>query len=131
LTWPWPGDTPLDRARRVAQSYRNALFDLDEGTCEDLDTRIIGQWGQTWLTPVHVETVDLDEWVTVDVAALHVGLTAHAVYTWIYRKKLDARTGNDKRVRVKLRDALDQAAYYRRQREARAEKAKTRRSRSA
>jgi|GEM_PF-4083834 len=131
--WPWPGDTPLDRARRVAQSYRLALRNVAENACEDLDAQIIDDWGQTWLRPTLVETMDLDDWVTVDVAAQHVGLTGYAVYSWIYREKLISRTGNDKRVRVKLRDAIDQAAIYRRARIERAEKkgAATRQGRAA
>lgn len=103
--WPWPGDTPLDRARRIALSYREALYarDPDAGMALDDQSQ---QWGEHWVSPV-VDNIDLEAWVTVDVAASHVGLTAKAVYQWVYNGDLPAKKCNDKRVRVKLIDALD------------------------
>jgi hypothetical protein len=103
--WPWPGDTPLDRARRIALSFRNALYEISPDAAMAIDDQVTG-WGELWVVPA-IETVDLDDWVTVDVAASHVGLTAKAVYNWVYTRDLESKTGNDKRLRVKLRDVLE------------------------
>ncbi|MFD6069395.1 MerR family transcriptional regulator [Amycolatopsis lurida] len=48
--WPWPGDTPLDRARRIARTYREALMIAAPDTCVDLDARC-RDLGQTWVVP--------------------------------------------------------------------------------
>lgn len=115
--WPWPGDTPLDRARRVALSYRHALQGLDGDMCGDIDQQM-ENWGELWAVP-RVELVDLDEWVTIDVAAQHVGLTAKAVYNWVYSKDLASKMGNDKRLRVNLGEALEMNRNLRNKRIAR------------
>ena len=48
--WPWPGDTPLDRARRVARTYRDNLNNLDPALCAQLDQRC-RDLGQGWIEP--------------------------------------------------------------------------------
>ncbi len=103
--WPWPGDTPLDRARRAALSYRQALLERYPDAAMELDDQFTG-WGEHWVSPA-IEHIDLESWVTIDVAASHVGLTAKAVYQWVYNGDLPAKKCNDKRVRVKLMDVLD------------------------
>lgn len=112
--WPWPGDTPLDRARRVAASYREALYRHFPDDAMDLDEKFV-EWGEIWVAP-QMSDVDLEEWVTVDVAAQHVGLTAKAVYAWIYKDAITAKKGRDRRIRVKLGDVLEVGRDLRRRR---------------
>jgi hypothetical protein len=103
--WPWPGDTPLDRARRVALSFRNALYEINPDAAMAIDDQVT-EWGELWVVPV-VETIDLQELVTIDVAAQHVGLTAKAVYEWVYKDWIEAHKGRDKRLRVRLGEAIE------------------------
>lgn len=118
-TWPWPGDSALDRARRVARSYRETLLAEFPDACAALDRRLVDQLGQAWLVPT-LATVDLDEWVTIGVAAEHVGLSEQGVYAWVYAGKIEARKGRDGRVRVQLGKALEVKALQRQRRARRA-----------
>lgn len=111
--WPWPADTQLDRARRVAQSYRAELLARLPDVCAALDAAMLER-GQRWVVP-RPAVADLDEWVTVSVAAEHVGLTDQAVYAWVYRRKLRSKT-LDGRVVVPLAEALEVKAGQRRER---------------
>ena len=117
--WPFHGDTPLDRARRVAASYRQALLDRYPDAAFALDDQFT-DWGETWVAPTLEPDLDLEAWVTVDVAADHVGLTVKAVYQWVYRSWLDSKKCNDGRIRVRLGDALDVNAGLRKKRAGRA-----------
>ena len=54
--WPFPGDTPLVRARRVAIAYRHRLFEADRAGCDKLDVKI-AEWGEMWAVP-RLVTVD-------------------------------------------------------------------------
>lgn len=63
--WPWPGDSPLDRARRVARTYRDALQRADPRACDQLDARC-RELGQNWTVPKPMtfgtdDLLDLDE----------------------------------------------------------------------
>lgn len=115
MTWPWPGDSRTDRAERCARWYRELLLEHAPEACADLDHRLVHEFGQQWLTPT-LSTHQLDDMVTVDVAAEHVGLKPWAVYKWIQRDRLDAKQGTDGRVRVRLGDALEVMAETRRRR---------------
>lgn len=69
--WPWPQDSIVDRARRVAASYRHALADHAPTVCEQLDEQS-RRLGQGWVLPAPVyEDNDL---LDTDLAAdyLHV-----------------------------------------------------------
>jgi len=103
--WPWPGDTATDRARRVAGSYREGLLVADPVACDGLDQRML-RLGQHWVVPRRV-VLDLEERVTVDTAADHVGRSPAAVYKWISTGKLTGHRGVDGRLRVRLGDVYD------------------------
>lgn len=118
MTWPWPGDTRTDRAQRCARWYREALHEHAPAVCRDIDSRLIAEFGQQWLAPT-LSTRQLDDYVTVDEAAEHVGLQPSAVYKWIDKDRLDPVRGNDNRIRVRLGDALEVMAENRRKRSAR------------
>jgi len=49
-TWPYPGDAPLLRARRVAHAYRQKLAEVDPDACDELDG-MMRLWGQHWVVP--------------------------------------------------------------------------------
>jgi excisionase family DNA binding protein len=115
MSWPWPGDSQLDRARRTARSYRDALQQADPAAVVDLDKQLIDDYGQTWLAPTAL-TLDLDDWITISEAAELVGLTKGAVYQWLHRRQLKGRKGPDKRLRVQ---AVDVLAVNRQQRQQR------------
>ena len=117
--WPWPGDTRVDQARRVAQSYRTALLEHAPALCAQIDDQFL-RYGLDWVVP-RLQTVNLDEWVTVDVAAEHTGLTVAAIYKWVSRstEDLQGHKGNDGRLRVRLGDVLEHNAAKRRARKAR------------
>jgi len=116
--WPWPGDSALDKARRTARSYREALLTADPQACAHLDAQMTA-CGQRWLVPTPAHT-QLDDFVTLDIAGEHVGLTADAVRKWVVRGKLKAHRDDHNRLTVRLRDALDVNAEHR---EARARRA--------
>lgn len=65
--WPYPGDSPVVRARRVALAYRARLAELDEPACTALD-ELCRQWGQGWAV-VHLLTFDWEDWLTPRQAA--------------------------------------------------------------
>lgn len=113
--WPFPGDTLLDQARRIARSYREALAEHSPETCRSIDWKL-AEWGVTWIQPQLV-TIDENEWVTVDTAADHTGLTAAAIYKWCSRDgRIERHKGNDGRVRVRIGDVLAANAELRRER---------------
>lgn len=76
MTYPFAGDAPIARARRVAQAYRAALDKVDHGTCAQIDAACIG-WGESWVAP-RLLTYDLDDMLTPRHAAevAHVSLSA-------------------------------------------------------
>lgn len=102
--WPWPGDSTLDRARRVAQSYRQALEDRDPNACHQLDSQF-EKMGETWMSP-RILTLSTDDWVTVDEAAGLVEVTAQAVYQWVKAERIRHVVGTDRRIRVIVADLL-------------------------
>ncbi|HTX55290.1 MAG TPA: hypothetical protein VMD08_17940 [Candidatus Baltobacteraceae bacterium] len=67
--WPWVTDSPEDRARRVALSYRHLVerirFDAVADVGAELDA-LDGRWaelGAGWVKPTALE-LDTAEWVT-------------------------------------------------------------------
>lgn len=48
--WPFPGDSPLARARRIAQMYRQALNTANPQLCNDVDETACS-FGETWAVP--------------------------------------------------------------------------------
>jgi len=78
--WPWPADTPLDRARRVAQSYRAAAAIVDPETIAALDAWAVDH-GQGWVVG-HQDTYDEDELLTVSEAADWAHVQVRTVYMW-------------------------------------------------
>lgn len=65
--WPFPGDSALARARRIALAYRAALQDLDLGKSHDMD-HLFRRWGETWTAPRLIVWNDDDELRAEDAA---------------------------------------------------------------
>jgi len=66
-TWPYPGDSPATRARRVALAYRQQLHRANPSACAELDARMRGM-GQNWVIPRPV-TADPTAWISAADAA--------------------------------------------------------------
>jgi len=87
--WPFPGDSPEARARRVALAYRTALELVAPHVTAELDERIV-QWGQSWIVPrLHIH--DPSEWLHVGAAAELLCITPAAVGALRRRGRLPAR----------------------------------------
>lgn len=86
MSWPYPGDTPLAVARRVAHAYRARLAAVDPAACASLD-RVMKAWGQGWAIPTLVR-FDPDEYVTAAEAASIGCVSVDAVRQWRNRGRL-------------------------------------------
>lgn len=78
--WPFPGDTQLDRARKIAQMYRTRLRALNTDACDDAD-RTAAEFGETWVTP-QLAVVDDADAITGDEAADLVNVTEDVIRQW-------------------------------------------------
>jgi hypothetical protein len=80
--WPWPADTALTRAKKVAQAYRAALGANNRALRDRLDAVML-DYGQSWVLDLVVPVSDdgLEEWTTAE-AAEHVHETPHRIRTW-------------------------------------------------
>lgn len=97
--WPYPGDSPVARARRVAQAYRAIAEAVDPDACADLDARLY-QWGETWAVPTLV-TVDPDDWLTPGDAANLAGVSVGQLRVWRKRGRIVGRpNGNSYQYRA-------------------------------
>jgi hypothetical protein len=67
VTWPYPGDSPAARARRVALAYRQRLLKVAPAVCADLDATM-RDFGQHWAIPRPV-VADPEAWVSARDAA--------------------------------------------------------------
>jgi hypothetical protein len=84
--WPFPGDSPVARARRIAHAYRARLDLLRPDACEDLDRKFMAM-GETWIAP-RVITVGMDEWLTPEQAADLGGVGLPTLRAWRSRGRL-------------------------------------------
>lgn len=112
--WPFPEDTQRERDRKIAQSYRAALFDADPDRCRQLDQRA-QELGQGWVVP-HPSTLDLDDELrAVDLAEL-LGIPAATIRKWASRGQVEQRTAADGSPVYLVREVVDYCAAVRRRR---------------
>lgn len=78
--WPYPDDTPLQRARRIAVAYRQHLKTANPTVCAALDDMATG-FGEGWVCEQTV-TVAEDEMVTTAQAAELAGVDVETVRQW-------------------------------------------------
>lgn len=114
--WPWPADTPTERARRVARSYRDALQRHAPEECEQLDERT-RKLGQGWIIPA-ILTVDPDDLLTRFQAGDYCGVRAKTISEWRQRGLKVTPTPDGDRYRVG--DLIEYQAELRRKRISRA-----------
>lgn len=114
--WPWPADTALERARRIANSYRTALLTVAPDLCAQLDAKAV-ELGQAWVTPLETDIVDLDEALTAEQIGALLCVTPRTVRMWGYRKHIEV-LGDDGKPMYRLRDVLDYQARTRQRRTA-------------
>lgn len=111
--WPWPADTPLERARRVALIYRNTLIEHGLGDVAHHLDRAMVRYGQGWIVPgpaVHAP----DDLLTADLAADMMAVSRRTIYAWRERGLTVVSTPDGPRYRV--RDVIAFAAEQRRRR---------------
>ncbi|KZM68329.1 hypothetical protein [Nocardia terpenica] len=94
--WPWPADTPLQRARKIAGSYRAALHQLDPGRCADLDRRAV-ELGQGWIAPVELPAHLSEHALDAELSAADIEhfwrIPASTIRTWAHRNEITATPG--------------------------------------
>ncbi len=99
--WPWPADTELERARRVARQYREALEHAAPALVRRLDALCAG-YGQGWVAAAPLAHHPDELLTTAEVAEL-CQVRARTVTKW--RLELDPplpaiRTPDGVRIRV-------------------------------
>lgn len=112
--YPWPEDTALERARRVATSYRHALEAENPAQCHLLDAQM-NHIGQGWVVPT-TETVDPDAELSATAIGELLGIKASLVRKWASLGYIEGRdhNGGGGRTFYRLGDVLDYRAARRR-----------------
>lgn len=87
--WPYPGDSPVARARRMALAYRAIAESVASSKTKDLDQRF-RSWGETWVGEEPVELTD-DDYVNAKVGAALIGITSHALSKLRQRTRIDGK----------------------------------------
>lgn len=67
--WPFPGDGPLDIARKVAHAYRTALRLNSRSFCDQIDETMV-ESGQLWIVPQEDRYEPTDDVTTAEAAEL-------------------------------------------------------------
>lgn len=94
--WPWPGDSPEDKAKRVALAYRQRLEACNPLAAAELDT----YWqahGAGWVTPAHTP-LDLDEWLTPSEMADRLHIDPRRMRDWARRGQIRVMDINARRM---------------------------------
>jgi len=107
--WPWPGDTPLERARRIANDLLALLSDADRHVAV-VTARAVGE---TWLGASLLRWTNDDVIAPSEAAGLVHATPAH-LRSWV-RMGVLTRTGRGYRVQ----DVLDASAEVHKRRQTR------------
>ncbi|GAA0528646.1 hypothetical protein GCM10010172_06550 [Paractinoplanes ferrugineus] len=78
--WPWPVDTPLDRARRIAGLYRARLNLAAPDNCAEAD-QLMRDYGETWMLD-KPDIIDPDTALTTAQAAELVNVPVARIRKW-------------------------------------------------
>jgi len=87
--WPYRGDSPNAKLRRVAHAYRARLARVAPDECAELDT-IMRRLGQHWVIPRPV-TTDPQAWVSAQDAAELAAVDAATIHRLRERGRLTGR----------------------------------------
>jgi hypothetical protein len=119
VPWPFPGDTEVDKARRVAHDYRRELARFAPDLCDRLD-EAFHRLGQHWVAPVRA-ALDLNAQLRAAHLAEYLAgeVTANRISQWGTRGHINRYTDRDGHTVYRVGDVLDELA---RQRRARAER---------
>lgn len=109
--WPFPADTSLERARRIAHSYRSALLSVDPEHCRRLDDRAV-ELGQSWVRPLETEVVDLDQLLSPEQIGELLTVDPRTVRMWGYRGHITS-LGSRRKPLYRFRDVIDHLARAR------------------
>lgn len=102
-TWPYPGDSREDKARRVAISYRQLVFDISQGSCDDPAGelhRLDRKWedhGLRWHLPWRPdqEVLDPEAWLNATDLAHAIDRPRKDIYNWAHLGHIMQRTSAD------------------------------------
>lgn len=78
--WPYPGDSEVERARKIALMYRQHLHTKAPDVCEQLDQVALG-YGERWAAP-HVLPYEPEDAITTGEAAELVGVSPEMIRHW-------------------------------------------------
>jgi hypothetical protein len=78
--WPWPADSALARARRIAIAYRTHLHTANPTVCDALD-ETMRSYGQLWVVP-RLAVYDPEDAITADLAGELVSRPEGAIRRW-------------------------------------------------
>jgi hypothetical protein len=98
LAWPWPADTPLDRARRLTQSYRSALALVNADHADAIDAWAVDH-GQGWVCEAPWPWDD-DHLFTFAEAADAANVRLRTIYQWHQRGLPYTDTPDGRRIRA-------------------------------
>lgn len=84
--WPFPDDSPVARARKVAIAYREHLMVANPTLCAAVDDAMLA-YGQAWVAPA-VELHDEDDLLTPNQAAEMLSITLGALRQYRLRGRL-------------------------------------------
>lgn len=123
--WPYPGDSREDKAKRVAISYRQLVFDISQGRCDDPAGdlhRLDRQWaeyGIRWPNPPAqpLSESDLDEWMNAADLANLIHRAPADIYRWARRGNIRQRVSADGSPEYSVESVVE---YQRQQRQRRA-----------
>lgn len=88
--WPWPLDTPLDRARKITGMYRRHLLTAAPEVCASVDDTA-REFGETWMLE-RLDVVNPDAEITTAQAAELVNVTPKRIREWAQANHPEDRT---------------------------------------
>lgn len=109
--WPFPHDTTLERARKVARSYRTLAFNADPAGCAALDDLAVER-GQGWVVP-RPTGLDLDDLVGVRDLSHLLDVPEKTLYRWGSEGLLQRRVADDGSLVFLMRDVVELCAKKR------------------
>ncbi len=87
--YPYPGEAPVVRARRIANAYRARLMLVDPEGMAELDA-LCERWGETWAMP-RLCRWDEDDWLSVADAAEFICVQPDSIHKMRLRGRLTGK----------------------------------------